>query len=298
MIKLKVNSAIIIFCFFSALSFAEQLKPDSISSKTDTISSKEINYTEGTFVSTRVINGQSTEGVTQGRLDFKIEHRFDLIKNGFSEFYGLDHANTFFGFEYGIKDWLMVGINRTSLTQAISGYTKISLLRQSTGAKNMPLSVSLLAGTSYMGLPVDNSGVLGDYLSQTSYNSQLLIARKFSDIFSAQLAPIWIHRNKVISLTNANDLFALGISATCKVSPTLSLSGEYYPVINPSVYYTNHYQNSLSFSLNVEVGGHVFQIILSNASDMIEKGFIGETTGKWMKGDIHLGFNLLRKFYL
>ncbi len=260
--------------------------------------SKDVNYVADTFYSTRVVNGQSTEGITQNRLDFRIEHRFDLIKTGFPEFFGLDHAYTLFGLEYGIKDWIMVGINRTSSTQAISGFSKISILRQSTGSINMPLSVSFFIGSSYAGLPIDNSGVLGDFFSQLSYTSQLLISKKFNDKFSAQLSPVWIHRNKVVSLTNNNDIIALGISANYKFTPTLSISGEYYPVLNPSVYYTNQNSNSLSFSVDIQTGGHLFQIVLSNSTDMIEKNFIGETTGKWLNGDIHLGFNILRKFDL
>jgi len=276
----------------TVLSFAQD------ATVTDTNSSKEVNYTENTFYSTRVVNGQSTEGITQNRLDFRIEHRFDLIKTGFPEFFGLDHAYTLFGLEYGIKDWVMVGINRTSSTQAISGFTKISLLRQSTGSVNMPLSVSFFIEPSYAGLPVDNSGVLGDFFTQLSYTSQILISRKFNDKFSAQLSPVWIHRNKVVSLTNNNDIIALGISANYKFTPTLSVTGEYYPVLNPSVYYTNHNSNSLSFSFDINTGGHLFQIVLSNSTDLIEKNFIGETTGKWLNGDIHLGFNILRKFDL
>ena len=280
---------------FSTVTFAEQV---NVLSKTDSTSSKEVNYTEDTFLSTRVINGQSTEGIPQGRLDFRIEHRFDLLKSGYAEFYGLDHAFTFFGLEYGIKDWIMVGINRTSLTQAVTGFTKISFLRQCTGSKNLPVSVSVFLGTSYSGQSFDNSANTVDFFSQMSYTSQLLIARKFSDNFSAQLSPVWIHRNKINSITNKNDIFAAGISARYKLNPTLSFSGEYYPVINPSVYFKNNNSNALSFSFDIQTAGHVFQIILSNSTDMIEKTFIGETTGDWLKGDIHLGFNILRKFDL
>jgi len=192
----------------------------------------------------------------------------------------------------------MVGINRTSLTQAVTGFTKISFLRQCTGSKNLPVSVSVFLGTSYSGQSFDNSANTVDFFSQMSYTSQLLIARKFSDNFSAQLSPVWIHRNKINSITNKNDIFAAGISARYKLNPTLSFSGEYYPVINPSVYFKNNNSNALSFSFDIQTAGHVFQIILSNSTDMIEKTFIGETTGDWLKGDIHLGFNILRKFDL
>jgi len=280
---------------FSTVAFAEQV---NVLSKADSTSSKEVNYTEDTFLSTRVINGQSTEGIPQGRLDFRIEHRFDLLKSGYAEFYGLDHAFTFFGLEYGIKDWIMVGINRTSSTQAVTGFTKISLLRQCTGSKNQPVSVSAYIGTSYTGQSFNNSVNQTDFFSQMSYTSQILIARKFSDTFSAQLSPVWIHRNKINSITNKNDIFAAGISARYKLNSTLSFTGEYYPVINPSVYFKNNNSNALSFSFDVQTAGHVFQIILSNSTDMIEKTFIGETTGDWLKGDVHLGFNILRKFDL
>ena len=280
---------------FSTVAFAEQV---NVLLKADSTSSKEVNYTEDTFLSTRVINGQSTEGIPQGRLDFRIEHRFDLLKSGYAEFYGLDHAFTFFGLEYGIKDWIMVGINRTSSTQAVTGFTKISLLRQCTGSKNQPVSVSAFIGTSYTGQSFNNSVNQTDFFSQMSYTSQILIARKFSDTFSAQLSPVWIHRNKINSITNKNDIFAAGISVRYKLNSTLSFTGEYYPVINPSVYFKNNNSNALSFSFDVQTAGHVFQIILSNSTDMIEKTFIGETTGDWLKGDVHLGFNILRKFDL
>jgi len=285
----------IIIGLFTIPSFAEKINP---SNKTDSIVSKDVDYTQDTFLSSRVINGHSTEGTTQGRLDFRIEHRFDVIKNGYSEFYGLDHAYTFLGLEYGIKDWIMVGINRTSLTQTVSGFTKIRLMRQVNDDIHHPVSVSFLIGTGYMGQSLDNSVNPADFWGQINYMSQILIARKFNSNFSAQISPIWIHRNKIQSVSNNNNLVALGLSAHCSVSPTLSISGEYYPVLNPSDYYKSNNFNSLSFSFNIQTPGHVFQIILTNSADMIEKNFIGETTGNWLKGDIHLGFNILRKFYL
>jgi hypothetical protein len=280
------------FSLLTATSLAQKNNP---STKSDSVPSIPVNYTEDTFLSTRVINGQSTEGITQGRLDFRVQHRFDPIKNGYAEFFGLDHAFTFLGLEYGIKDWIMVGLNRTSATQAVTGFTKINLMRQITDSKNHPISVSFFIGSSYKGQSFDNPP---DFSSRLSYTTEILIARKFGDSFSAQVSPIWIHRNRITSLTNSNDLFALGMSAHYSLSPTLSLSGEYYPVINPSVYFNNNNFNSLSFSLDIKTPGHVFQIVLTNSNDMIEKNFVGETTGSWLKGDIHLGFNILRKFDL
>lgn len=287
-------SAFILSLFSSGVA-AEQ---SNAAAAPDSTSSKEVNYTEDTFFSNRVVNGQSTEGITQNRLDLRIEHRFGLINQGYSQFFGLDQAYTFFGLEYGIKDWWMVGINRTLTDKTLAGYTKLSLVRQSTGARDTPLSLSIMLETSVIGTQYPDPVRNNDFYSRISYTTQVLIARKFNTNFSAQLSPVWIHRNLIPSLTDRNDLFALGISARYKLTETLSLNGEYYPVINPSDYQKQTYKNSLSFGFDIETAGHVFQIVVSNSNDMIEKNFIGETTGNWLKGDVHLGFNILRKFDL
>ncbi|MDD4969422.1 MAG: DUF5777 family beta-barrel protein [Paludibacter sp.] len=293
--SVKAFVSILIFSLYSTIAIAGQVKVQK--APTDT-TSKEINYTEETFFSNRVVNGQSTEGIAQNRLDFRVEHRFGLISDGYYQFFGLDQAFTFFGLEYGIKDWWMVGINRSWTDKTVEGYTKLSLLRQCTGSKNVPLSVSLMVGTSVIGIKYNDPVRNNDFNARVSYTTQILVARKFSDTFSAQLSPVWIHRNIIPSVTDNNDLFALGIAARYRLTPTLSLNGEYYPVINPSEYQKKNYKNSLSFGFDIETAGHVFGIVLSNSNDMIEKNFVGETTGNWMKGNIHLGFNILRKFDL
>jgi Membrane bound beta barrel domain (DUF5777) len=57
-------------------------------------------------------------------------------------------------------------------------------------------------------------------------------------------------------------------------------------------------QNSLSVGVDLETGGHVFQLHVTNSSSMNEKGFITETSGMWGKGDIQFGFNISRVFTL
>jgi len=276
-----------------------QAQEADLLSMLDSITPKEIQYTYGTFKSTRVLNGHSNERMPEGQLDFRIEHRFGLINQGYYEFFGLDQATTLFSLEYGIKDWVMLGINRASLDKTVSGFVKLSLLRQSTGALIMPVSVSMLLGTSVTGTKWAYPERNNYFSSRFSYASQLIIARKFNEGFSLQLSPVWIHRNLVPAIIDKNDMFALGISARYKLSRRISFNGEYYPVLGTSWNHQNtNYTNALSFGFDIETGGHVFQIILSNSSGMIEKTFITETTGKWLNGDIHLGFNISRVFSL
>jgi hypothetical protein len=58
------------------------------------------------------------------------------------------------------------------------------------------------------------------------------------------------------------------------------------------------YYNPLSLGLDIETGGHVFQLHVSNAAGMNERAFITETTGQWGQGQVRFGFNLSRMFQL
>jgi hypothetical protein len=48
--------------------------------------------------------------------------------------------------------------------------------------------------------------------------------------------------------------------------------------------------------IDIETGGHVFQVSLSNSQGIIEQFFIPQTTGDWLKQGMRLGFNIVRVF--
>jgi len=262
----------------------------------DSVSPKETQYAYGTFKSTRVVNGQSIERMPEKQLDFRVSHRFGLANQGYAQFFGLDEGNMFLSLEYGLKDWIMIGLNRASTEKTVSGFTKFSILRQSAGAINMPVSLSYFASASMNGLPWSDPTRPNYFYSRLTYTHQLLIARKFNEQFSVQVSPTLIHRNLVTTVFENNDLYAIGFSGRYKISRRISLNLEYYPVYRPALSNPNNYINSLSVGFDIETGGHVFQILLSNSVGMIEKTFIGETTDSWMKGGLHLGFNISRVF--
>jgi hypothetical protein len=94
----------------------------------------EINYATATFKSTRIMNGHSIEKMPPGQLDFRISHRFGLLNSGPYEFFGLDQSNVHFGLNYGITDWLMLGIGRGTYEKTFDAFAKFTCLRQSSGA--------------------------------------------------------------------------------------------------------------------------------------------------------------------
>jgi hypothetical protein len=259
----------------------------------------EINYTTATFKSTRIMNGHSIERMVPGQLDFRISHRFGTLNSGAYELFGLDHSNIHFSLEYGIYKWLMIGIGRGTYEKTFDGFTKFSILRQSTGAREMPVSLSFFSSVALMSQKWADPSLTHYFSSRLSYTAQVLVGRKFSPALSFQLSPTFIHRNLVASEIDPNDLYAIGAGGRIKLSKRISFNAEYYYLVNANKNYMSlPVYNPLSVGFDIETGGHVFQIILTNSVAMVEKGFIGETSGRWKKGDIHLGFNISRVFTL
>jgi len=255
-------------------------------------------YTTATFKSTRILNGHSIERMPGGQLDVRIHHRFGEINTGPYELWGLDQANIHFGFEYGITDWVMAGIGRGTYQKTYDGFLKFSILRQSKGERNMPVSLSYFVSSAINSLKWEGTGTL-DFWDRVTYVHQLLVARKFNERFSLEINPTYIHRNMVETELDPNDVWSVGAGARFKLTKRTSLNGEYYYVIPPrNDYRSTITYNSLSFGVDIETGGHVFTILVTNSLSMIEKGFIAETTGSWKEGGIHLGFNISRVFAL
>lgn len=258
----------------------------------------ETEYVTATFKSTRIVSGHSIERMPEGQLDFRISHRFGEVNTGAYNLWGLDQANIHFGFDYGITNWLMIGVGRGTYEKTYDGLVKFSILRQSSGAKVMPVSLSFLSTIAINSLRWEGQGEL-PFWNRTSYSSQILVARKFNERFSFEINPTYVHRNMVDTELDPNDLWAVGVGTRFKLTRRLSINAEYYFVVPPmNDFRSKKTYNPLSIGLDIDTGGHIFQIHLTNSLAMIEKGFIGETTGQWTKGGIHLGFNISRVFAL
>lgn len=253
-------------------------------------------YTEATFKGTRIVNGHSVEVRAPGVLDFVIAHRFGRLNGGAYEFFGLDASNIRLGLEYGLAKGLNVGIGRSSFEKTFDGYMKYQLLRQQQGATTVPVSVTGFASVAINSLRNENPERSLPFSARLDYTYQLLIARKFSSAFSLQLSPTLVHRNLVATRAINNALFALGVAGRYKLTQRIALNLEYYYRLNATT--ENLFYNPLAIGVDIETGGHVFQLHITNARAMIEEGFITETTGNFLSGDIHFGFNISRVFEL
>lgn len=267
------------------------LAQDDLMSQLEKQDSARTTPVSATFKSTRVVNGQSVETMKRNHLDFRISHRFGKLNSGAYQLFGLDQATMRMGLEYGITDRFMVGVGRSTYQKAYDFFGKYKLFEQSEGARSMPLSVTLFGS---LAIATVNREL--EFQDKITYTGQLLLARKFGERLSLQLTPTWLYRNKPEVTGDEKILLAAGIGGRFKLSKRVSLNGEYFYTARTKNTLTAPYYDSMSFGVDIETGGHVFQLHFTNSLGMIEKQFIGETAGTWGKGDVHYGFNISRTF--
>lgn len=251
-------------------------------------------YANAAFKTNRVINLHSIENTAAGVFDFKISHRFGFINGGIQELFGLDASTIRIGGDYGITNRLMVGFGRSSYEKTYDVFGKYKFLRQSSGKKNMPITAALFASAAIKTIPFADQERDNYFSSRLYYTWQLILGRKFSEGFSLQISPTVVHRNLTATAAEKNDVYAVAGAGRIKLSKRLALNAEYIYVLPDQI--ASRYRNSLSLGFDIETGGHVFQLHFTNSTSMIEKGFITETSGNWLDGDIHFGFNVSRVF--
>jgi hypothetical protein len=198
------------------------------------------------------------------------------------------------GFDYGITNSLSIGIGRSTFAKELDGFVKFSPLRQTTGSQMFPFSIVLISGVTMTTQTFSDPARNDVFTSRLAYYFQTIIGRKFSERFSLQLTPTLLHRNFVPLASDPNDVFAVGVGSRFKISKRVAITCDYFYVANGLQPGITH--NPLSLGVDIETGGHVFQLHFSNSIGMNERAFITETTDDWSKGDIRLGFNLSRVF--
>jgi len=249
-------------------------------------------FTTATFKTTHLIIGQSVENVAKGHLNVVISHHFGKINDGPYNFFGLDQSTIRLGLEYGVTDRLEAGIGRSAYQKTADGFVKYKILRQDN--LSMPVGVSYFGSIAINTLKWADPSRVNYFTSRLSFVNQLIVARKFNDNLSLQITPTYVHKNLVPTNADQNNIFAMGAGGRYKFTKRMSVNAEYYYLLPGKTADDNI--NSLSLGVDMETGGHVFQLFFTNSQPLFERGFITESQGKWNKGDIFFGFNIIRTF--
>jgi hypothetical protein len=267
------------------LSFSQ----DDLLSEIDTASTEKIKV-EYAFKALKIVNLESTKLAAKGDLYFVVAHRFGSIQDGFEGAYGLDNAVTQIKFLYGLRDWLTLGAARSELAYDFSG----KYLLKSQEKDGFPFAIAGFTSLAMNNTLKESNYPKMNFDNRLIYVTQILMSRKFNSKLSLELAPTFFHENFVIDDNQENSQFAVAMGGRYKFAKRWSVNVDYAAHLNRAQ--TSQFNDPLSIGVDIETGGHVFQMHFSNSQGMHEAGFLGNTTGNWGKGDIFFGFNLLRVF--
>tara|TARA_B100000609_G_C17207459_1_gene431790 strand:- start:324 stop:1238 length:915 start_codon:yes stop_codon:yes gene_type:complete len=303
--KKIIKVEFILFLIFNNFLFSQ----DSLLNQIDD-NSEEYAIEISAFKAHKIINSQSTKQSNKDELFLYVAHRFGNINDGIRTLFGLDIANTKIELMYGLTDKFQLGFSRESLKKTYSLSLKNKLLEQNSSS---PLNLS-----SYFSFNYNSSDFLApgkdlSFSQRSLFLFQFLISNRINDKISFQISPIFIKRNynqerflfidgnvvfedgvPVTTTFDTENNYALGLSTSYKLNKRTSLNLEYSLNFNrPDI---SPYLNPLSIGIDLETGGHVFQLIFSNTQSIDDLSVLLDAEGSWKEGDIFFGFNILRVF--
>jgi hypothetical protein len=252
-----------------------------------------------TFMAPRNINLYTVESLSKGELHYSILHTFGPVNSGARNLFGIDAgANVRFSFEYGITDRFSLGLGRSSLDKNIALSSRIALLRQNP-AEGMPVSVSFVPSVGIN--TVDPDFLPGNYIptDRINYGFSLPVARKFNDKLSLQLSPMLVHFNRVgpelnIMDPEVNTYYSVGFAGRYKIKPRMALSFQYIPPLTDA----EDLNANLALGIDIETGGHVFQMFFTTSRALNDPYLIAGDNGDFFAREFRFGFNVNRLFQL
>ena len=312
---MKKTLALFTLLFSVFINFAQDVNIDDLLNENN----KQKDYVSATFKGTRLINGHTVETTKKHALDFLITHRFgDMGVKGVSghTLFGIDNASDIqFVFEYGITDDITVGFSRTQgagkVRELYTGLFKYRVYKQTTNNKR-PFTITLLGNATISSMKKQSDPLLissfPKFSNRMSYLVQAMVARKFNKWLTVQITPTFLWRN-LVDYNDNNGLFFMGLGARAKISKRSAIVFEYYlPLMGKGQNYREYfpmirgkkdasYYPSLHIGYELETGGHVFHINLTNSAGLLENDYLPVNNKNWAHGGFRLGFTISRGFY-
>ena len=284
---MKKNKILLCLLLIYSFSFSQGNLLKELESESENKTSNEISA----FKAIKIVNTQSTKQANEKELYLYVSHRFGSVNGGIKTLFGLDIANTKIELLYGLSENLQIGFSRESLKKTYALNAKYNITTQSS---KLPFTSSLYASYNY------NSSLDEDIYPNLSnsdrslFFGQLLLSKSFSDKISLQLSPSFARKGFAETIFEQENNFILGVASSYRITNRLAFNIEYSanldrPEISP-------FNDVLSFGIDIETGGHVFQLLFSNTQTIDDVSVITDAEGSWKDGEIYFGFNILRVF--
>ncbi|MGZ3866986.1 MAG: DUF5777 family beta-barrel protein [Bacteroidia bacterium] len=273
---------------------------------------KEKEFAQATFKSSRNINFHTTEVIPRGSMDIRISHRFAPLIGGSYSAFGIDGpANLMISAEYSYDGRTMVGLQRSFTDKVGDLFFKWKIFRQA--KHGSPVNVTYFGAGYYTFVKDPYLGQPNKFynleMDRVSYVNQLLVSRKFAPWLSAQVGFAHVHYN-MVGIANGlskNDVMVATGIIRLKYTKRQAiifeygyrLDNEYGAVLPPgSKTKTLQYFDNMGFGWEIETGGHVFQIFVTNASGILDNQYLIKADGDYSTSGMRIGFNIMRIFHV
>jgi hypothetical protein len=257
----------------SASGFAQ--KSDSTVSDAKGASVKpKVKPAKNTFQSVWIIDNQTVIVPVKGTFEMDIMHRFGTVVKGYKDFWGFfAPSNIRLGVSYSPMNKLYVGVGITKNKMLWDVSAKYAIITQTKG--KYPVSITYYANAAIDTRDDADNSIFQYQTQRVSFFNQLLIARKFNEQLSVQVAPSISHQNSVDGYYTENDStgtatfnamkhdhFAVAVSARYKLTKITSLMVNYdQPITAHNTFNPNP---NLSFGVEFNTSGHSFQLFFTN----------------------------------
>jgi len=246
------------------------------------------------FKGLQICNIQSTKLPAKYDWYFLVSHRFGDRTTGLDNFFGLDAAYTKIGGIYGVTDWWSLGLSRHTYNKTYELASKLRIANQMEDGFPFTIAVyNTVDANSALKKEVDPELKFSDRLA---FSTQLLISTKFNESFSFEINPVFVHKNLYEPTEEKKDQFLIAAGGRLKVSKRISVNMDY--AHNVSRMQNGIYHNPLSIGMDIDTGGHIFQLLFSNSQAMNDVAYFTNGLGTWDRGQrgIFFGFNMYRVF--
>lgn len=233
-----------------------------------------------------------------GSWEVKFTHRFNqsLDQGNFSDrvhsLWGLDsNADVAIGASYAMRRDFEVSFLRSNALDDIELGAKYLVMQQ---APALPVSLALRGGMDWR----TERGLL----DRTSWFAQAIVSRSIGKRLEVFAMPTFVtNAGRAVSGQTSAALFRhasnVPVGAAFQIQDGLSLIGEFTPK-NRDLPSSMHASYAWALGLKRAIGGHYFEILLTNSNATHADQYVTSTYmgAPLNRSDIHLGFNIERRF--
>lgn len=245
-----------------------------------------------------IFDQQTVRNALPGALEFIIQHRFGTIKNGIQDLWGIyASSNVRLGLNYGVTKDLTIGFGTTRYYKLQDLNWKLALLKQKRSG-GMPFSLTYYGNVVLDARTKDNFGPpeTYKYIHRLSFFNQLILARKFSNSLSLQVAPS-ISNFNAVNPTYDNINYNMSFAGRLKITKKMDIVAGYdFPVLTSKDSTIFKPKPNMSFGIEIGSPTHTFQIFATNSDYLVNQYGLAYNTNNYKNNGILVGLNITVRF--